>query len=137
MNIRERCRQIFAYFRQSPHDTVREAADAAGMSKSAAQRHKQAIARRNQYPESYFWETEAGYRWLLRFVCATIYMFGIRGGMGVRALSEFFQLVRVETHLGVSPSSLNRIVARIEEIHHRLDAVGFSPAFTQDDCVEM
>ena len=116
MSIRERCGQIFAYFRQVPHGTVRDAADDAGMSKSAAHRHKQAIARRNTYPESWLWETEVGYRWLLRFVCATIYMFGIRGGMGVRALSEFFHLVRVETHLGVSPSSLNRLVARIEEI---------------------
>ena len=116
MSIRERCGKIFAYFRQAPHGTVREAADDAGISKSAAQRHKQAIARRNHYPESWLWETEAGYRWLLRLVCATIYMFGIRGGMGVRALSEFFQMLRVDTHIGVSPSSLNRMVVRIEEI---------------------
>jgi len=57
-----------------------------------------------------------GFRWLIRFVCATIYMFGIRGGMGVRALSEFFHLCRVETHLGASPSSLCQLVAHIEEV---------------------
>jgi hypothetical protein len=116
MNIRERCHQIVAFFRRAPQGTVREAAKAAGISKSAAQRHKQAIARRNQYPESSFWETEHGYRWLIRLVCATIYMFGIRGGMGVRALSEFFQLIRVDTHLAVSPSSLCQLVARIETV---------------------
>ncbi len=139
MRIRERCGKIFAYFRQVPHGTVREAADAADMSKSAAHRHKQAIARRNQYPESWVWETEVGYRWLLRFVCATIYMFGIRGGMGVRALSEFFHLVRVDTHLGVSPNSLNRIVARIEEImvayqaHHEQPRKGLAEVIAGAD----
>jgi len=118
---------------------VREAADAMGMSKSAAHRHKQAIARRNQYPESWLWETEAGARWLLRFVCATIYMFGIRGGMGVRALSEFFQMVRVETHLGVSPSSLCRLVARIEDVmlayqaHHTQPRKGLAQAIVGAD----
>jgi hypothetical protein len=116
MSIRERCCQIFAFFQRAPQGTVREAADAVGISKSGAHRHKQAIARRNQYPESWLWETDVGYRWLIRFVCATIYMFGIRGGMGVRALSEFFHLVRVDTHLGVSPSSLCRLVARIEDV---------------------
>ena len=139
MSIRERCCKIFAYFRQTPHGTVREATDDAGMSKSAAHRHKQAIARRNQHPESWLWETDVGFRWLIRFVCATISMFGIRGGMGVRALSEFFHMVRVDTHLGVSPSSLNRIVARIEDImlaykeHHEQPRKGLAQVIAGAD----
>lgn len=116
MSIRERGRKIFAFFQRAPQGTVREAAEAVGISKSGAHRQKQAIARRHQYPESWLWETDVGYRWLIRLVCATIYMFGIRGGMGVRALSEFFHLIRVDTHLGVSPSSLGHLVARIEEV---------------------
>ena len=116
MRIRERCLSIFAFFQRPPQGTVREAAQTVGISKSAAHRQKQAIAHRNQHPESWLWEPDAGYRWLIRFVCATIDMFGIRGGMGVRALSECFHLVRVDTHLGVSPSSLCRLVARIEDV---------------------
>ena len=116
MSIRERCLSIFAFFQRTPHGTIRDAAQAVGISKSAAHRQKQAIVCRNQHPESWLWETDEGYRWLIRFVCATIYMFGIRGGMGVRALSEFFHLVRVETHPGVSPSSLCRLIARIEDL---------------------
>jgi hypothetical protein len=85
------------------------------MSKSAAHRHKQAIARRNQYPESWVWETEEGRHWLGLLVCATIYVFGIRGGVGVEMMAEFFLYLRVSTHLGVSASSLSRITAQIEE----------------------
>jgi hypothetical protein len=47
-------------------------------------------------------------------VCATIYMFGIRGGMGMGTIAEFFTLLRLDTHLGVSPSSLFRLTSTIE-----------------------
>lgn len=93
---------------------MREAAEASGTSKSSAHRHKQALERRNQHPESWLWETEEGFRWLMILVCATIYLFGIRGGIGMGAIAEFFILLRLDTHLGVSPSSLFRLTSTIE-----------------------
>jgi len=93
---------------------VREAAAASGTSKSSAHRHKQTLERRNQCPESWLWETEEGFRWLLILVCATIYMFGIRGGIGMGAIAEFFVLLRLDKHIGVSPSSLFRVTSKIE-----------------------
>ena len=115
MDFRMRCQQIFTFFQQTPTGTVRAAASATGMSKSAAHRHKQTLARRNQYPESWFWETEAGRQWLGLLVCATIYVFGIRGGVGMDMMAEFFLYVHVSSHLGVSASSLARITAQLED----------------------
>ncbi|MCP4102476.1 MAG: hypothetical protein GY750_13795 [Lentisphaerae bacterium] len=61
------------------------------------------------------WETEAGQRWLTVLVCATLYIFGIRCGIGMKTISEFFERIRLEKHLGVSSGSLQRLVAEIEK----------------------
>ena len=114
MSLRTQCRKIFSFFQQQNEGTVREAAEASGTSKSSAHRHKQALEHRNQHPESWLWETAEGFRWLMILVCATIYMFGIRGGIGMGTIAEFFILLRLDTHLGVSPSSLFRLTATIE-----------------------
>lgn len=116
MNIRTMGRKIGSFFQQHTSATVRETAEAVGTSKSSVHRHKYAIAHRNQYPESWLWETEEGFRWLVRLVCATIYVFGIRGGIGMGSLSEFFQLIRLDRHIGVSSSSLHRLVKRLEAL---------------------
>lgn len=86
------------------------------MSKSAVHRHKQALEGRNRHPESWLWETDEGYRWLIIFVCATIYIFGIQGGIGMNTIARFFILVRLDKHIGVSPTSLYCVVSRIEEL---------------------
>ena len=115
-SIRAIGRQISSYF-QSHHDaTLREAAESAGTSISSVHRHKHAMIKRHQHPESGMWDTEAGFRWLIRVVCATIYIFGIRGGIGMETITEFFRLIRLDTHIGVSPSSLHRLTRRIEAV---------------------
>jgi len=116
MNLRTLARKIFSFFQQHASATVREAAEATGTSKSSAQRQRQAIARRNQYPESWLWETGEGFLWLIRLVCATIYLFGICGGIGMDTIAEFFRLIRLDRHLGVSASSLHRLTTRIEAL---------------------
>ena len=61
------------------------------------------------YPESEFWETPEGYQWLRLLVFATIYIFGIKHGVGSEALSEFFELVRLKSQIGISPTALRRL----------------------------
>ena len=46
--------------------SVRHLAARTGLSKSSVHRHLQAIDRRDRYPESALWETEAGRTWLIR-----------------------------------------------------------------------
>ncbi len=70
----------------------------------------------NQNPESTFWETEAGYKFLVRMVVASIYTFCIKGGIGAGRIHEFFEQMRIGTHVGISDSSILLIIKEIEEL---------------------
>ena len=52
--------------------SIRRLAEQTGLSKSSVHRHLEAMERRDCYPESGLWETEAGRAWLLRLVVATV-----------------------------------------------------------------
>jgi hypothetical protein len=89
-------------------------AAATGMAKSSVHRHQQAIKSRNQYPESPLWEMASGHQWLQRLVWAVVYVFGVKHGIGNDTLSEFFHLLRLERHIGVSPSAVQGIRVKLE-----------------------
>ena len=78
-------------------------------------RHRQALAARDRWPEAPFWEQEAGYQWLRVLVCAVIFVFGIKGGVGVERISEFFHRVRLDRHVGSSPTALRTLRRQLEE----------------------
>ena len=63
---------VFNAFYVNAWQSIRQVAHQTGLSKSSVHRLKQAIARRNRYPESEWWETEEGRRWLTRLVVATL-----------------------------------------------------------------
>ena len=71
--------------------------------------------RRDRYPESGWWETEAGHAWLLRLVVATRFIFGLKRGVGAETISEFFGRLRLEAHLGCSPSTLRGVMHALEQ----------------------
>ena len=85
-------------------------------SKSSIHRHQQAQVRRNKYPESALWETEAGEAWLKLLMVAALYTFGMKSHVGEDKLSEFFKLIRIDTHVGVSPSALRPQLKRMEDL---------------------
>ena len=87
-----------------------------GRSKSSVHRHLQALTRRNRHPESELWETEAGTAWLRLLVLAALYSFGLRHHVGADALSDFFKLIRVDTHAGFSPSALRTQLHQMEAL---------------------
>jgi uncharacterized protein DUF6399/IclR-like helix-turn-helix domain-containing protein len=103
---------ICAHGKQS----VRHLAARTGLSKSSVHRHLQAIDRRDRYPESSLWETEAGRAWLSRLVVATLFVFGLKRGVGAETLSEFFSRLRLEAHVGCSPSALRNVMHHLERI---------------------
>ena len=72
------------------------------------------MERRNRYPESWFWETEDGRQWLRRLVVATLYTFGLKRGVGLDTLSEFFTRLHLETQVGCSPSALRGVMHAVE-----------------------
>jgi hypothetical protein len=73
------------------------------------------MARRNGLPEAGLWETEIGRQWLTRLVVATLYTFGLKRGVGVDTLSEFFVRLRLQHHLGCSPTALRRVIQVLEK----------------------
>ncbi len=109
MNLRQRCQQVFDAIREGGQRSIRRIAAATGIPKSSVHRHQQVIERRNQYPESCFWETVAGQKWLRLLVFGAIYVFGIKCGIGAQTLSEFFYLLQLPMQVGVSPSALRSL----------------------------
>lgn len=61
-------------------------------------------------------ETEAGSAWLRLMVFSTLYQFGLKSGVGAESLSDFFTLVRVDTHVGVSPSAIRTQMNEMEQL---------------------
>ena len=114
--MRERCRKIFAILSGPAKCSVRKIGELTGISKSSVHRHKKAIERRNRYPESFFWETSEGQLFLNKLIFATIFVFGIMCGVGADRISFFFKLLRLSMHVGVSPTSIRNLRARMEEI---------------------
>ena len=115
---------IFNSIREHGKQGIRSLADRTGFSKSSVHRHLQAMDRRDRYPESWFWETEAGREvsptpdmtWLIRLVVATLFVFGLTRGVGAETLSEFFIRLRLDEHVGCSPSALRSVMQTLERL---------------------
>ena len=107
---------IFKAIREHGKQSIRSLADRTGLSKSSVHRHLQAMDRRDRYPESSLWETEAGRTWLIRLVVATLLVFGLKRGVGAEMLSEFFGRLHLEAQVGCSPSALRSVMHTLERI---------------------
>src|SRR5215468_8435799 len=107
---------IFNTIREHGKQSIRRLADRTGLSKSSVHRHLQAMDRRDRSPESSLWETEAGRAWLIRLLVATLFVFGLKRGVGAETLSEFFRRLRLEAHVGCSPSALRSVMHTLERL---------------------
>ena len=102
--------RVFNCLWENGTQSVRRIAHKTGLSKSSVHRLTQAMERRGRHPESWLWETEEGRQWLTRLVGATLYTFGLKRGVGMDTLSEFFARLRLETQVGCSPSALRGVM---------------------------
>ena len=114
MNLRERCQTVFQAGYQFGQNSFRTVARNTNLSKSSVHRLYHRIIKRNQHPESSLWETSEGQEWLRLLVLAAIFIFALQGGIGCEKLSQFFHLLRLERHIGVSPTALRSLRARME-----------------------
>ena len=105
---------IFNSLCDNAKQSIRHLARQTGISKSSVHRLKQAMERRDRHPESWLWETEDGRCWLTRLVVAALYTFGLKRGMGLETISEFFTHLRLETQMGCSPSALDGVMQALE-----------------------
>src|SRR5215471_18952429 len=107
---------IFNSIRAYGKQSIRRLAEHTGFSKSSVHRHLQAMNRRDRYPESSLWETEAGRTWLIRLVVATLFVCGLKRGVGAETLSAFFGHLHLEAHVGCSPSALRSVMHTLERL---------------------
>ena len=114
MNLQQRCQAVFKAGYEFGKTSFRRLAKKTKLSKSSVHRLYHRIARRSQHPESSLWETEAGQNWLRLLVLATIFVFALQGGIGCERLSQFFHLLRLQHHIGVSPTALRSLRSQIE-----------------------
>jgi len=105
--------RIFKILGDNANQSIRQLARQTGISKSSVPRLQQAIERRDRSPESWLWETEDGRRWLTRLVVAALYTFGLKRGVGLETISEFFTHLCLATQVGCSPSALRGVGIRL------------------------
>lgn len=114
--VRNRDSKVFANMSEFGRQSLRKIAQATGLSKSSVGRSVQSQAKRDKHPESHLWETEAGQSWLHLLVIAMLYIFGLKGNQGSERMSEFLKLIRLDSHMGVSPSTLRKMTHQIEAL---------------------
>jgi Family of unknown function (DUF6399)/IclR helix-turn-helix domain len=114
MGFWDKSLRIFKRLCDNSTQSVRQLAQQTGLSKSSVHRLQQAMERRNSYPESWLWETEEGRQWLRRLVVATLYIFGLKRGVGLDTMSEFFARLHLQTQAGCSPSALRHVMQTLE-----------------------
>ena len=114
MGFWDKSLRIFKCLCDNTPQSIRHLAHQTGFSKSSVHRLKQAMERRNRHPESWFWETEDGRAWLTRLVVATLYTFGLKRGVGLGTMSEFFARLHLETQVGCSPAALRGAMQALE-----------------------
>ena len=116
LEIRATSRAIIAETVRSGKQSHRKLASLLKGSKSCVHRHKQSRAKRNQHPELEFWETEAGAEWLKLLVFVVLYTFGMGCHVGADKLATFFQLIRIDTHVGTSASAMRNQMNNMEKL---------------------
>lgn len=106
--------KLQSLLKSNPDSSERMIARAIEMPSSTFNNQTKAQKLRNQYAESAYWEGESGQNFLRRLVISTLYTFGIKAGIGCARIEEFFEHIRLYTHIGISESSILRMVKEIE-----------------------
>ena len=114
-SIRQRCQKVAECIHTKGIQGLQAVANATGLTISSVYRHQQASARRNQHPESWWWETPVGSQWLKVLVLGVVYYFGIKPGIGAERLSEFFEAIHLNHHVGTSASSLRKLKQQMRD----------------------
>ena len=115
-NIKTTHAVIIAYIADKGKASVRAIANVLHIPKSTIQNHLGRIKDRQKYPESHLWDKPEGDAWLRLFILSTLYTFGLGCNIGADRLSRYFKQLRIDTHIGVSPTSLRKLLREMEAI---------------------
>jgi IclR helix-turn-helix domain len=131
MGFWDKSLRIFNCLCANATQSVRRIAQQTGLSKSSVHRLTQARERRHSHPESWFWATAAGRQWVTRLVLATLYTFGLKRGVGLDTMSEFFAHRPRATQVGCSASALRGVMQTLETALRET-----AEAWEQDGCAD-
>ena len=108
---------IFNSLREHGKQSIRSLADRTGLSKSSVHRHLQAMDRRS-LPGVVVVEAEQAPApgWRFRLMVATLFVFGLKRGVGAETLSEFLGSLRLDAHVGCPPSALRTVMHMLERL---------------------
>lgn len=112
MKLGQKIRSIFSRKGQS----VRSISSETNIPKSTVHYHQQKTDSRIMESGTDFWESEIGRTHIVRLVIGTIYMFSIKAGNGAVLLNEFFELLALDKHAGISQKTILKIIRRVEAL---------------------
>jgi len=116
MGFWDRSLRIVKYLCDHGPQSLRHLAHQTGISKRRVHRLQHALAWRSNAPEAGLWETEAGRQWFTRLVVATLSTFGLKRGVGVETMREFFVRLRLQHPLGCSPTALRGVMQTLAKM---------------------
>ena len=116
MGFWNRSLRIFTCLCEYGQQSIRHLAQQTSLAKSSVHRLHRAMERRGGHPESWLWETQEGRGWLTRLVVATLSPFGLKRGVGMDTMSEFFVRLRLQHSMGCSPTALRGVMQALERI---------------------
>jgi len=109
--------KLTSHRQQHPHQSYRSASKELGIPKSTIHSHdKRLDYRKGEMDEvsANFLQSEQGQIFLKRLLISSIYTFCIKGGLGAGRIEEFMKQMQVDTYMGVSRTSIHRMIKEIE-----------------------
>lgn len=107
--------KLFSKRRSEPTKSIRTLSSDMNLPKSTVHYQMQKQDERVKDDTTQFFESESGAAFLKRLVVGTIYTFCLKGGSGAGRVHEFFEILQIQSHVGISESSVLRIIREIEE----------------------
>ena len=107
--------RLLNWKKSNPGKSQRSASKALGIPRSTLQYQEKKQASLSGGSEiPIFWQTAEGQAFIKRLLVNTIYTFGIKGGIGASRIEEFMDRLNLELYVGVSESSIYRMIKEIE-----------------------
>lgn len=102
---------------EHPHQSYRSASRELGIPKSTIHQHDKRLEEKGgglDPVSSNFLQSEQGQIFLKRMLISSIYTFCIKGGLGAGRIEEFMKQLQVHNYMGVSTTSIHRMIKEIE-----------------------
>ena len=110
MKLREKIVSIF----KRKGKTVRAISEEINVPKSTVQHTLTQTKLRQEKFGSDYWNTEEGYRYLIKLVVSSIYFFCVKNGLGAGQLKVYFEMIELGSQMGVSETTILKIIKEVE-----------------------